>query len=184
MTPARYAVGEPWPHALAANGLQATLTEALDLALLAGIWRPTGKEIEAMRIGQLRIGVLPSLPLVWIMLDAGAVSFDAPYALGLEPAEKRASIIEHAAAIGTWPESNRGLISIFTVDSVSRRIGAIRTVTLSRTWWLALADGLRASGAPLSGAAQSAAIKRDYKRWPITAEMFAAASVVEIGGAI
>lgn len=181
-----YEVGAPWPHPLR-PGMQATIDpgdESPSMMLICALPEPTLAEIAALTKGRVRLAVIPAAPLVWIVLDAGAVSFDAPYALGLHSAERRAEIVVSAGRAADWSEEMHNLVTIATVDSASGVTRGLRAVGLSRAWWMALADGLARSAEPLDAGTHQAAIARDLARWPQTVDMLRDATAVEtIGGA-
>jgi hypothetical protein len=177
-----YEVGKPWPHPLTA-GMTAIIDpgdEAPQLMLVCAIPSPTPQEVAAMKTGRLRVAIVPSPPLIWIVLDGGEVSFDAPYALGVETAERRAAIVQSVARAVDWPNTMRNIATIVLVDADTGLIRVLRAVSLTRSWWLALAAGL--SAAPIEAATRDVAISRDLRRWPQTADMLRDAAIVEVAG--
>lgn len=178
-----YEVGAPWPQPIASEGMTAVVApgeEAPSLTLVCALGSPTPAEIAALTKGRLRLAIVPSPPLTWIVLDAGKISFDAPYALGVEAAERRAEIADSLARASRWSAETRNLVTIATVDSDTGLTRGLRAATLSRAWWLALAAGI--SAAAIEPAARDAAIARDLRRWPQTADMLRAATALEVVG--
>ena len=180
-------VGRPHPGPVViADGMQAILapTEGgLSLTLLTAVPRPSSKELAALRDAPLRIGLYSSPPLAWILLDAGAISFDAPYAIGITPPAHRDAILTAAKAINDWSAAIRGLVSVDVIDPArTNRIEVLRAVTLSREWWQRFAATLitAAGSGSLDSTSYRAAIASDSQL--NTANMFARASAVEIGG--
>jgi hypothetical protein len=64
-----------------------------------------------------RVGILPSPPLTWLLIGAGAIGFDSPYARGIEPPDNVDAIFEFAATIPDWLSSRLGSFNLFTVDT-------------------------------------------------------------------
>lgn len=179
-------VGKPWPYPIPGEGLQALLEPGEDgpqMMLLAAVSRPTPKEVSALRKQPLRLAVLPSPPIVWIALDAGAISLDAPYAIGLGGSERAAALKSSAGMAEAWPENSRGLVTVALVDTDTALIRVLRVVSLSRSWWLALTRGLSACPDDTRPAERDAAVIRDMTRWT-TADMIASATAVETAGAV
>lgn len=182
-------VGKPHPGPITiAEGMQAILnpTEGgLSLVLLTAVPRPTATEIKALRGDPMRIGLYKSPPLAWILLDVGAISFDAPYAIGIVPPTHRDEVLAGARAVRDWRPTIRALFSLDVIDtSRGNRIEVLRAATLSREWWTAFARALEdaAAAGPLDAAGHRAAIARDQRL--TTKEMFVAAAAVEIAGAV
>lgn len=184
---ARYAVGEPWPHPIAGEGMTLWLevgADALDAMLVITIASPTNKEVRLLRAEPLRISIVPAAPLVWIVLQTqgGTPSVDAPYAVGVNP--KAEALRSCAALARTRPETQRGTLTVATVDAATGITQVLRLVSLTRTWWIALADALDACPAPISQAEHAAAMHRDMVRWPRTETMLRHAAVSERAGTI
>ena len=184
-----YKVGEPWPGPVTLrDGMQVILNPAedgLSMVLLAAVPQPTAKELTALREQPLRMGVYASPPLVWVLLDAGTISFDAPYAVGIVPDRDRAAILAGARAIEAWTTSIRGLMQLDVIDPTRRnRIEILRMASLSSGWWqtFAAAIGASATKGPLGSAEHRAAIAADQSL--STREMFARAAAVEVAGRI
>jgi hypothetical protein len=178
-----YEVGAPFPLPIASEGMTAVIApgdEAPSITLVCALGAPTPAEIAALTKGRLRLAIVPSPPLTWIVLDAGSISFDAPYALGVEAAERRAAIAESLARASRWSAETRNLVTVATVDIDTGMTRGLRAATLSRAWWLALASGM--SAAAIDPASRDAAIDRDLRRWRQTADMLRAASALEVVG--
>jgi hypothetical protein len=91
MAPQSYQVGQPWPHPIASDELQAVMDvgeESLNLMLVAAVERPTAAEWRALARGQAHFGILPSDPLVWLILATERISLNTPYGLGLTGSER------------------------------------------------------------------------------------------------
>lgn len=177
----RLAVGEPWPYPVA-PGMQATLgvtDTGLSLSLAIQCDRPSAKEMAALESGPLRLAVMASQPITWIVLDAAALSYDAPYARGilsLDDARRVGSALPHVEA---WPANMRSLVELYVID---RGVLALaRIVTCSRDWWIELAKGVSDGPERLDRSAYMAAIKRQQQCWS-TMEMIGRARIVEVGG--
>jgi hypothetical protein len=123
-----YELGAAWPHPIG-EGMRAVIEphdEGPALTLVCGLPRPTSAEIKALRKGRVRLAITSSSSLAWIILSAANLSFDAPYALGVESDDRRAAIAAALARISAWPEHLRGLVTIITVDSEARVIRGLR----------------------------------------------------------
>lgn len=185
MTVTGFVVGEPWPYPLRGEGMQALLhpgPEAIELMLVVSIRRPSDDEVTALRERPLRLALLPSPPLVWLLLSAEGLTRDAPYAIGLNAETDRVALLAAARKAHLWAQGTRGLVSITVVDYSGRKIRVLRIVSCTSLWFQTLADALVSADRPLSQSDYDAAIDRDLRRWPATADMLAAATVVEIGG--
>ncbi len=126
--------------------------------------------------------LLPAPTLAWIVLaTAGSLSLDAPYCPGLAGAGHQAALRAATAMARAWTPAQRGLVTLATVDTATGLTAALRAVSLTRAWWTALADTLDACG-PTTPAERDAAMARDYRRWPRTADMLGAAAAAEIAG--
>lgn len=180
----RYAVGSLWPHRLAGEGMTCLLDpgeDGVSMMLVMAMPRPSRAERRAVKSGVLKLALLPSPPLVWIVAAMPGLSLDAPYAVGVHTPERIAALTSSARRAHAWPDDMRGLITIALVDTADGVVRALRAVSLSRAWWAALADGLEASAAPIDAAEHQAAMAHDSARWT-TAAMLAAAPVVEAVG--
>ncbi|MEN2980846.1 hypothetical protein P7L78_21885 [Tistrella bauzanensis] len=182
----RYAVGAPWPHQLAGEGLQMLVTPDADwlsvtlVATARGLTRP---EVRALTKGRIRVGIVPSPPLVHILLMADGIDLDAPYCIGLHQPASIDTIRRGAGHARSWAPTRRGALLLAVVDTHDRATRGLRMVSLSRDWWVALADGLDACG-PVTPAGRDAAMGAAYCRWPDVTAMTAAATVVEVAGKI
>ena len=180
-----YQVGQPWPHPIASDELQAVMDvgeESLNLMLVAAVERPTAAEWRALARGQTHIGILPSDPLVWFILATERISLNAPYGLGLTGSERAEKLRAAASHARSWPDTECGLVTVAVIDTASRLIAELRARSLSRTWWIALADALAAMPTSLDQSAYNRAIARDYGRWTTPAAMLAACTIIETGG--
>ena len=174
------AVGRAAPRPLWGEGLRAQIKVAdgmPNITLWAGANAPTPSEVEAMQDGKLRLSILPAPPLVWIILDAGGgLSFDAPYAPGLEfdPMD--------AAGWGKdWTIVQRALVTVPFVNSEDGTIVSLRGVTLSREWVRQLGQAA-AKCSIVDGQTVDAAISRDMKRWRSPRSMIRDAKIIELAG--
>jgi hypothetical protein len=187
MTLHRFSVGERWPLPLRGDGMLASIEpgeEGPSLMLVCAMPQPTSAEVTAMRKRPLRIALLPSPPLLWFALATERLSLDAPYAVGLHRPHEVAAILESARRVAGWPEATRSLVTVPLVDTAAgNTIRALRVVSLSRAWWLVLADALPAT-ATITREEHARAIDRDLARWPRTDDMLAAAAISEIGGRV
>lgn len=177
----RIAVGAPWPHP-APEGMQAIISPTeggLQVALAAALDNITGTELEALIKGPIRLGIATAPPLTWLLLDAGILSLDAPYARGIASPGYAREIAEAAAQIGGWQEQARGLVELYVIDR--GLVAGIRLVSLSRDWWSILAAGLRQPPERLERATYDRAVTEQQARWT-TPEMLARARIVEVGG--
>lgn len=182
-------VGKPWPGPVnLKDGMQVILNpieDGLSMVMLAAVPQPTPKELQALREQPLRVGVYASAPLVWVLLDAGAISFDAPYAVGIVPEEDRAKILAGARGMAILAPQVRGLAQIDVIDPArGNRIEVLRAATLSAAWWQVFAAAIDAAAGrgPLGAAAHRAAIAADQRL--STREMFDRAGAVEVAGAV
>ncbi len=178
-------VGTPWPHSLPGEGMQAELRPAaggLAVWLVVVIDQPSSDEVHAMRKRPLRLGLLPSDPIIWFLLSTEGLSRDAPYAIGLYDERRRSALIAAARQAQMWSEGTRGSVTVPLVDFSDNKIQVLRVISYSAAWFQTLADALVASDRPLSRSDYDAAIDRDQRRWPSTADMLAAATITEIGG--
>ena len=171
-------VGQRWPYAMGGEGLQAVIEptpEGLSVMLVASMAGPTHQEVRAMKKSPVRLGIVPAAPLVWIVLDGGGVSMDAPYAPALAG-------IDHYAALQIAPRpAVRSLVTIPLVDHATCLVRAIRVVSVSAPWMNALADGIAAAGA-VDTAGRDRAMRAGYARWKTTRDMLSDAVAVETGG--
>ena len=175
-------VGQPWIEGAGPDGMRAIIEPndgGLALTLALTINKLTAGELKALREGRIRMAVLSSPPLAWIILDAGKVSFDAPYAAGITT--HPGDIALGCAAIAKWTAETRGLANIIVIDR--GKIAALRMFSLSRDWWSALAQAILAAPPVLDIAAYHRAIERDAARMT-TPQMLAKAAVVEVGGVL
>jgi hypothetical protein len=182
-----YRVGDRWPHPLAGEGLQAVMNageQGLQLMLVAGVARPTDRERRALAQGSIRIGILPADPLVWFVLSGEGVSLDAPYGLGLTGPARAGQLLVAADCARFWSDRIRGLVTVALVDTASHLTSELRVVSLSKAWWIALADALAAMPKTLSQGAYDRAMVRDYARWTSPEAVLAASSIVEVGGTV
>ena len=187
MTLARLAVGELWPYPLAGDGLQILLDpgdEGLQITLVAGIDKPTPKELAAMRGGPIKLGILPHSPLVWVVLSAERLGLDAPYAIGVHDAARVAALRESARQAAQWPPGHRGLVTVATVDAATTKTRVLRAVTLSQAWHLALSKALEAVPSQITGAQHQRAIDAAYAQYRRPEDMLLACSIVEQAGRV
>ncbi len=177
------AVGRPYPYPHP-GGMQVIVeptAEGLTLLLAVACDRPTPKEMAALRDAPLRLAVLSGRPLTWLALDAGALSYDAPYAAGITEGPHRAAIRAAAETTRALPETVRGLILIVVIDRGTITLN--RLVSCSRAWWRALADSILANDASLAMSDYRRAVAADQARMT-TLQMIEAAGIVEIGGKV
>lgn len=176
-----YKVGAPWPHGAAEDGMQAVIDPAADslsVMLVCHVAGLTPDERETLTRGPMRLGVLPSPPLTWLLLAGPAITLDAPYAVGIAGEEHRAHILRAAHATMAMRESQRLLVTIAVVDRGV--VAVLRAASASRDLALTLAGAILATPAPLDRALYDAAIRRDARQ--STAQMLAAAQAVETMG--
>lgn len=176
-----YGVGEPWPHGPAADGMTAIITPAEgapNVMLAIHMAKPATGEVKAVRQGALRIGIWASSPLTWLIVDAGPVSLDAPYSVGITSDDHRGKILASAQAMTEMAETERVLITLALID---RGVTAVlRGVSMSPAWARALSSSILAAPGPLSRAAYDAAIARDSRL--TTQQMLVQAQAVEAAG--
>lgn len=178
----QFAVGQPWPYPVP-DGMQAMVdggAEGITLALAAACNEPSPSELRALREGPLRLGVLARPALTWIMLDAGEISYDAPFCASISGQEYQSRVLQAARATAEQPAKQRRLVELYVVDR--GKIAVIRIVSLSADWWRAFAAAVVAAP-QLDMAAYRAAMDAD-QRAMTTPQMLAAASVVEVGGKV
>jgi len=177
----QFEVGSPWPYPNV-NGMQALITAAddgLSLMLACACDKPTVREHKALNEGPLRFGLLSSPPLTWIILDAGVISYDAPYAVGINSARQHDDILGAAKKTLAITEDLRGLAILAVIDR--GKISILRGLSLTMAWWQCLANSILASPQPLDRTSYERAIARDQTAMT-TKLMLAKAQIVETGG--
>ena len=78
-------VGKPWPYPLAGEGLEALMEpgeEGVQVTLVAALAKPTVAEVQALTNEPVRLGLLASPPLVWLVLAGRDVSLVPPMRSG------------------------------------------------------------------------------------------------------
>jgi len=180
-------VGAPWPYPMHHEGLgivASIAADGLDLLLSVTIGNPTRQEIDALRSGPLRVGLMPSPPLVWLVLYGDGISFDTPFAPGL--AGSAMSPEHHAAAAkaAEWAPKTRRLLTLGVADTSTGQTVALRAISLTRKWWQEWADCCAQASAPITQAQWQAAQQRDYQRWPSTDALLKSCRMVEKAGAV
>lgn len=179
-----YEVARPWPHPMPAEGLQMLADpgdEGLSVTLVAAVPSPTRGEVRALTKGRMRLGILPRPPVAYVVLLADGIALDAPYCLGIHNAQDIAQRRASAGLARSWTERQKGLLTVATVDSTTRITRGLRAVTLSRSWWIALADALDQCG-PTDGSARDRSMRETYARYPMVADMARDCAIIEVAG--
>ncbi len=180
------AVGEPWPYPMHHQGLGINASiapDGMDLLLMVTIDRPTRKEIDALRSGPLRIGLMPSPPLVWLVLSGNGISFDTAFAPGLAGSTMTPEHYAAAAKAHEWRKELRRLLMLGVADTSSATPRCC-AVYPSGTWWRKWADYCAEAHQPVNHAQWQAAQQRDYRRWPTTNALLKSCPIVEKAGSI
>lgn len=181
-----YEVGRPWPHPIQPAGLQMLaepIEDGVGVMLVAAVPHISGQEITALTESPIRLGILPSPPIVYVLLSADGLSLDAPYAVGLHDAALAGALRAGVGLARSWPDDRRGTLTIAVVDGADRILRGLRMVSLSRTWWVKLAAALDRCG-PVTPAALDAEMARAYRRYPDVAAMMHDATIVETAGRV
>ena len=158
--------------------------DGLDMLLACMVHRPTAAEIDALTRKPLRIGLLPSPPLLWIMLAADRISFDLPFVPALAGAAMSEEQRCAADKADGWPDTFRRMLTIGVADTYSGLCVGLRTVSLSKAWWSAFGRSTRRLSATVTAAQRDAAMAADYRRLGTTETMMRAALVNEIAGRV
>ncbi|WP_048710764.1 hypothetical protein [Microvirga massiliensis] len=178
-------VGAVFPHVQPGQeGMKISITagEAPSIMFVVMVAGPTNQEVRMVTKGKLRLGLTPSPPLLWFSLLGEKISFDAPYAIGVEP--KAGEILKSVNQVYFAPPETRLLTTVLLLDARDCVIRGIRAVTVSPQWWLALDTLLARCEVPLTQSAYLAAMQKDMQRWPSTAALARDAGIIEHAGAV
>jgi hypothetical protein len=116
-----------------------------------------------------------------LILDAGKISYDAPYACGITSPDHARAIVEAAALVDGWTPQTRRLVEIYVIDR--GKLALARAVSLSREWWQAFAGSIADAPESLDRAAYERAVAQQQARMT-TAQMLQRAAAAEAGGAV
>ena len=181
-------VGAPSPLGPAVEGMRIILEpgdEAPRLTLVLGIQSPTNREIRFLSNEPIRLGLLRHGNLMWAVLSSGdKLSFDAPYALGVETIKVAEEVRRSVALANAWPDTFRCLVTIVVVDSATGIVAALRVATLSKTWWTVAANILAEVSTSLTSAAYAAEIQKTYQVYATTPAMVSKATIMETIGRV
>lgn len=182
-----FTVGQPVPRGTTiTEGPRVVLTagkEAPDLMFLGGINRPSAREVLALTNEPLKIALLRHGDLAWFVITCGKeLSFDASFSLGIEP--DALNIRKSVAEARTWPEQQRCLVTLIMADTSTNKVIAIRAVSLSREFWITLADILDQARLSVSDVEYQMSMEQSYRAFPTTDAMLRAATIVETAGKV
>lgn len=154
--------------------------EGLAATLLVAISRPSAQEIAGLRAGAATLALVSDPAALLIVLRAGSLELDASYVLGRETPDRREALRAAARRVLARPDNARWLVMIDGVDLTSRRIVALRAVSVTQAWMSVLANALSRQGDEIGHADDAVAAL--YARYPRVRDLLAAAAISEIGG--
>ncbi|KMO27211.1 hypothetical protein VQ02_33605 [Methylobacterium variabile] len=176
-------VGETWDLAPAGEGMTLQLVPAGDhasLTIIVSLRKPAASEIKALTKKPLQFGVTQSQVLTWVTLFGDQLSFDAPYASGIE--KNSADIRASLSHVESWTDKTRNAATIVVTDPRNKEIKGVRLISLSKTWWSVFSRSVVAGPEVLSRETYDAAYMSDQRRYPTTQHLVRAAEIIESGG--
>jgi len=182
-----FEIGKRYPGAVPGAGMLAHMEatpddDGIELMFLVGLTDISEVELNGLIQEPIRFGILPYGPLVIFLLNASANTFDAPCAIGLASPEWTAAILKSAVEPRRWPSNTRRLTRLAVIDPATRIIQGLREMTLTRDWWITLADALEGSPVRLTREDYEAAVAEAYGRWPLPEDMLPACAIIEEAG--
>jgi hypothetical protein len=182
-----FVVGEKLPFPLNGDGMRLAINPTDNdngLEILFFILMPNirlEEEIE-FKSHPIRIGILLSGPLVFLLLIVDKIKLDAPFAVGAYDPKFQPQLLACANEARKWSPSTRRPVNMIIVDETTQIIKHLRYMTLTQSWWVQLADAFELCPKTLSKEEYKAAMTRAYKQWQSTAEMIPACLIVEQAG--
>jgi hypothetical protein len=184
-----FEVGQPYPGIVQGQGLLTFMgasegddngVEAMFVASLPGA---LPVEVEALISKPIRFGIVQFNPIIFILLLAdGPTVLDSPFGIGLYRHETAIELLEASRHARGWPAITRRITKLVVVDPETMLIKGLREMTLTRDWWITLADELERCPLSLSRENYKTAMQQAYSRWKTTAEMIPHCVVIEETG--
>jgi len=188
MTVAEIEVGKVFPWPFPSHGMRVALDptpdeNGLEAFFIIGLPRISAEDEKAFSDHPLRIGIVPFAPIMFFLfIGHGDLQFDAPFAIGIHDPNFIDGFMSCAEEPRSWPENTRRPVNVAIVDSETRLVKRLRTLTFTLAWWVKLADAMRLCPQVLSREAYREAMQRAYAQWPTITEMIAGCTIIEMGG--
>jgi hypothetical protein len=137
-------------------------------------------EIEALIEKPIRIGITRFDPIIFFVLEAESnIAFDSPFGIGLYSKDKATELLAAARQAQDWSPATRRIVDLVVVEADSKIIRRIRRTTLTRDWWIALANELGRCPHSLSRENYQAAMRSAYARWTSPLQMIPHCEIIE-----
>jgi hypothetical protein len=182
-------VGQPFPGHIQEEGLFTFMEvshgddQGLDLMFVNSLPRVLPNEVDLLISKPIKVGIVRYHPIIFFLLVVeGPMMLDSPFGIGLYPEGTAVKLLEAARQARGWPAAARRVIDVVVVDSETTLVNRIRRTTLSRAWWMTLADELELCPPSLSREDYTAAMQQAYSRWKAPAEMVSHCLILEETG--
>jgi len=182
-------IGQPFPGHIQEDGLLTFMEvshgddQGLDLMFVNSLPGVLPSEVDLLVSKPIKIGIVRFPPIIFFLLVVeGPAALDSPFGIGLYPEGTTAKLLEAARRARGWPPAARRVIDVVIVDSETTLVNRIRRTTLTRAWWMTLADELELCPPSLSREAYRAAMQQAYSRWKNPGEMVSHCVILEETG--
>jgi hypothetical protein len=179
-------LGQPFPHAIQSGGMTTFMknadraNEGIDIVLVISLRKFHPVEVVALVEEPIRLGIVRFESIIFFLLEAEhSIVFDSPFGIGLYTPEIAGELLQALRDARGWPAMARRRIDLVAVDADTNLVESVRKTTLTRTWWVALADELERCPLALSRQEYDAATQRAYLQWKTPAEMIDHCVIIE-----
>jgi hypothetical protein len=117
--------------------------------------------------------------IFFLLVAAHSMVFDSPSGIGLYTPKTAGDLLQASRDARSWPAMARRRVDMVAVDADTNLVESVRKTTLTRTWWMALADELERCPLSLSRQEYDATTQRAYLQWTTPAEMIDHCVIIE-----
>jgi hypothetical protein len=181
-----FEIGKPFPGNLPAGGMVTFMEVApeadcgVDMMFAISLHGVHPVEIEALIEKPIRMGIVRFDPIIFFVLVAESnIAFDSPFGIGLYSEDKANELLAAADQPRAWSPATRRIVDLVVVEAESKIIRRMRRTTLTRTWWITLADELAGCPRSLLREQYEMAMKSAYARWTSPRDMIPHCKIIE-----